>query len=341
MKKLSFFLLLLLLIFISCLFADKIAAFTGFLNPETIVMDSEQIYITEGARIFIYSMKDFKLITKFGREGEGPREFKGKPEIDVQQDTILVNSIARVSFFSKSGRYLKEVNNIVSGQRFKPLGNRFVGYNFFVDKNGKHYSTINIYDSKFVKIKEVYRHESIVQAGKGWKLFARTYLRPLVCDNKIIVSGEKEFIIYVFDGHGNRLFTINRKYKRVRFTEEHKKRVLHLYKTRPTTAPEYDWWEKNIHFPDYFPAIRSISTADRKIYVRTYKEIENKSEFFVFETNGNLLKHIFLPIAKSSAKNAYPYIRDSSPYTFKNGNLYQLIENEDTETYELHVTGIK
>jgi hypothetical protein len=304
-------------------------------------MDREQIYLTEGAAIFIYSLKDFKLIKKFGRDGEGPREFKGKPEIDVQQDTILVNSKARVSFFSKRGRYLKEVNHIVSGQRFKPLGNRFVGYKSFVDKNGKRYSTINIYDWKFVKIKEVYRHESIVQAGKGWKLFARNYLRPLVCDNKIIVSGEKEFIIHVFDDHGNTLFTINRKYKRVRFTEEHKKKVLHLYKTRPSTAPEYDWWKKNIQFPDYFPAIRRISTADKKIYVRTYKEIENKSEFFVFETNGVLLKHVFLPIAESRAKNAYPYMRDSSPYTIKNGNLYQLIENEDTETYELHVTRIK
>jgi hypothetical protein len=53
-----------------------------------------------------------------------------------------------------------------------------------------------------------------------------------------------------------------------------------------------------------------------------------------------LLQKIFLPIAKNNAKFAFPYMRDSAPYTFNKGKLYQLIENEETEKFELHVTRI-
>jgi hypothetical protein len=336
MKKLIF-LLLLLLILTTWTFAGKIAVFPAHVTADTIRVDNEYIYITEGSGVFIYSMKDFKLIKKFGRKGEGPKEFKGKPELNVQKDFILVNSTARVSFFSKNGTYIREVNNIVTGRAFQILGNGYAGYKMLVDKDGTRYSTINIYDAEFRKTKEVYRHESIVQEGKGWKLFGRTYLKPLVCDNKIVVAGEVDFIIHVFDDKGEKLFTIDREYRRVKFTEEHRNNVLYLYKTRPTTAPEYDWWKKNIRFPDYFPAIRTIYTADKKIYVRTYREKESKSEFFIFDANGKFVKHVFLPIAESSAKNAYPYMRDFSPFTIKDDNLYQLILDEETEEWALYV----
>ncbi len=338
MKK-SLFLFFLLLILTSRSFAVKIATFHAHLTPDTILVDDDQLYITEGSSVFIYSMKDFKLIKKFGRKGEGPEEFKGKPQLNVQGVHILVNSTAKVSFYTKSGIYIREVNNIVSGHTFQPLKDGYVGYYSTVDKDGVRYSGIYIYDMKFARIKNVYKYKSIAQSerGKGWRLFAMTYITPLVCDNKIVVAGGVDFIIDVFDDKGEKLFAINREYKRVKFTEVHKEKILYLYKTRPSTAPDYDWWEKNIYFPDYFPAIRKVYTADKKIYVRTYREKENKSEFFVFDVRGKLLKHVFLPIAESSAKNAYPYMQDSSPFTIKNGNLYQLILDEETEEWSLHV----
>ena len=335
MKKI---LILFLLILTAPTFASKIATFQVHVTPDTILVDDNQLYITEGWSVFIYSMKDFKLIKKFGRKGEGPKEFKGKPQLNVQGDHILVNSTSRVSFFTKNGTYIREVNNIVSGRTFQPLKEGYVGQYNTVE-NGVRYAGIGIYDSKFARLKNVYMNKSIAQSrqGKGWHLFARTYIKPLVCDNKIVVAGNVDLKIDVFDHQGEKMFKINRQYKRVKFTKTHGDRVMNLYKTRPSTAPEYDWWKKNIHFPDYFPAIRMVFTADKKIYVRTYRESNNASEFFVFDEQGKLLKHVFLPIAESSAKNAYPYMRDSSPFAIKNGNLYQLILNEETEEWSLHV----
>ena len=132
-----------------------------------------------------------------------------------------------------------------------------------------------------------------------------------------------------------------RNYQRVKFTEEHAGKVLEHYRTRPGTRDEYDWWKKNIHFPDYFPAIRDIFKADNQIYVRTYKEKENHHEFFIFSADGKLHRHVFLPIAASQAKLAYPYMRDSAPFAVKNGKLFQLITGDDEEEYELHVSRVE
>jgi hypothetical protein len=237
---------------------------------------------------------------------------------------------------------IREVTGIVSGRDFCPLRNRYVGYNTIVDKDGIRYSAINIYDSAFAMTKSVFRYESIAQSqkGRGWLLFSKTYIKPLVCDNKIVVAGGIDFVIDLFDERGNKLYAINRKYPRIRFTDAHREKVLNLYKIRPSTAPDYEWWRKNIHFPNFFPAIRTLYAADKKLYVRTYLEENGRSEFLIFDLRGKLLKKVFLPIARSSAKNAYPYLYDSSPFTIKNGNLYQLILDEETEEWSLHVRPI-
>lgn len=341
MKKILL-LFLFLLILIPLVSARKIATFSDHGMPDAIRIDDSRFYITEGSSVFIYSLKDYKLLKKFGSRGEGPEEFKGNPQLYVQGANILINSTAKVSFYTKKGVFIKEVNNIVSGRSFLPLGDRYIGYSSAVDQDGVRYSGIYLYDSAFARIKSVFRYKSIAQSqnGKGWHLFARTYIKPLICGEKIIVAGGVGFVIDLFDEYGQKLFVINREYQRVKFTESHKEKILNLYKTRPSTAPEYDWWKKNIHFPDCFPAIRTIYTADKKIYVRTYRERENKSEFIIFDLEGKLLKTIFLPIAPSSAKNAYPYLYDSTPFTIKNGNLYQLILDEETEEWSLHVHDI-
>jgi hypothetical protein len=318
--------------------ADTITTFDAHVMPDTIQIDSSQLYITEGWSVYIYSLKDFKLIKKFGRKGEGPKEFKGKPQLNVQGQHILVNSTSKVSFYTKRGAYIREVNNIVSGRSFSPLGEGYLGYHTFTNKDGVRYSGIYIYDSAFKRIKDVYQYKSIAQsqAGKGWRLFAKTYIKPLVGDNKIVVAGSVDFIIGVYDEKGQKLLAINREYQRIRFTKEHEEKVLYLYKTRPSTASEYEWWKRNIIFPDYFPAIREVYTDDEKIYARTYREKKTRSEFFIYNFQGKLLKHIFLHIAESSAKYAFPFMRDYSPFAIKKGKLYQLILDEGTEKWSLY-----
>ncbi|HLP44706.1 MAG TPA: hypothetical protein VK469_02100, partial [Candidatus Kapabacteria bacterium] len=65
-----------------------------------------------------------------------------------------------------------------------------------------------------------------------------------------------------------------------------------------------------------------------------HKKEAEKSEFYIFDIKGTFLKKIMLPLKEKDERLWYPY-------TIGNGKLYQLVEDEDTETWELHVTDIK
>jgi hypothetical protein len=341
MKAIFILLIVLLFLFTSTAFARKMAIFPRHLVPNALNLDDHYIYITEDSYIYIYSAQDFKFLKRIGGKGEGPQEFKGSPQLLILADQLLVNSQAKVSFFKKDGVFVREFNNIVSGQTFKPLDDRFIGRDSTPEKDGQMYAYVNIYDPSFNKVKSIYRTKSIVKIGKGWWLFARTYFKFVVLENKIFIAGDTEFVIEVFKAAGNRLPPLKQEYQRVKFTDRHRRKVLNYYRMNPSTKAEYNWWEKNIHFPDYFPAIRDMIKADNNIYVRTYKEQKGRSEFFIFSNDGKLIRRVFLPIAESNAKLAYPYMRDSAPFAIYGEKLYQLITDDDAGDCELQVFDIE
>jgi hypothetical protein len=88
---------------------------------------------------------------------------------------------------------------------------------------------------------------------------------------------------------------------------------------------------KPMHFPGYFYAVRDIRVADGKVYAFTHKDNNDKSECFIFDIRGKLLKKMVVPLAEKDPMTLYPF-------DVKNGNLYQLVEKE--EDWELYVTEI-
>ena len=87
-------------------------------------------------------------------------------------------------------------------------------------------------------------------------------------------------------------------------------------------------------FPQYYPAIVALFQRDDFIYVMTFRRRGDKFEFFIFDGNGNFLKNSFIPFMFQTAMNPYPF-------SIKDSRLYHLIENVDTEEWELHAVDIK
>ena len=73
MRKLFLFLSLFTVLMTIHLFPEVIATFRDFKYPHRFYLEGDRIYINEGTTISIYSFKNFQLIHKFGRKGEGPR----------------------------------------------------------------------------------------------------------------------------------------------------------------------------------------------------------------------------------------------------------------------------
>jgi hypothetical protein len=110
-------------------FAEKLAVFPDLKRPRSIIIDHDRMYIPDCPEIYIYSLKDFKLIKKFGRAGAGPGEFRPTVihfKINVQPDYIFVNSTNKASYFTKEGNLIREMNAGGIGHGFYAFGDRLV-----------------------------------------------------------------------------------------------------------------------------------------------------------------------------------------------------------------------
>jgi hypothetical protein len=157
-----------------------------------------------------------------------------------------------------------------------------------------------------------------------------------VLGNRIFSIGlDIEFCMQIFDLQGELIHVIKRNYRPVPFTEKDRQRVLESFRTNPTTAPQFERWKQLLRFPDFFPAIRNIFSDGIRLLVRTFADKDGKSEFLVFRPDGSFIKTIWLPIRLSSERWSNPFLWDSAPFTFFDGYLYQLFEDDENENYQL------
>jgi hypothetical protein len=192
---------------------------------------------------------------------------------------------------------------------------------------------LGICDSELKKIKKL--HEFIMKMPliggpappiKEWKMILPYYhISYDITTGKIFVfDSQKGFYINVFDENGHNLYTINKD------KEIEKIKVPDEYKDKRTKEFKQDqFWRElqkpELIFPKYFPSFHWAAVNKGKIYVHTYKTRNNKTQFIVLDLKGKILKEIYLP---------FP---DHSRQTIYDNKLYKLVENEEEETWELHV----
>lgn len=341
MKKCLFCILIVILGMGANGFAERLATLPDLIRPGSLEIDDDQFYVLQEVEVYIYSLEDFSFKTKFGKAGEGPQEFKttlgGGTAIGIipYNDHLLVNSAGKISYYSKDGKYIKEMkipSISPSGGSFQPTGSGFIGMDAaFSSEDQSMYAAINLYDEKMTKIKEIFRKKAMHRGRMEYPAAASTFY---ILKDRIILGGDEEFVLNVFDIEGNKLPAIKRDYKRLKVTAEYKERVYRALKTNPATKAAFETIKKFIDFPDYFPAIQLFYIDAGKIYILTYLEENEKYETFIYSADGKFLKRVFLPFKYRDGV-------DANPYTFHKNKLYQLIENIETEEWELHATKIE
>ena len=336
MKKARIFFIILLLAV--AVFGEKATSLPDISNPKIIEVDHELLIITEGPSIYIYALKDFRLLKKFGKKGEGPGEFIIYPNMPLRikllPDKFLVNSFGKISYFTRQANYIKEIKHTVSlgGANMFPIGDHFAALSYIRDKK-KTFITANIYDSEFNKIKQIDKFELPLR-GPKFRVFEKAILLQTGKD-RIYASGSEDFVIDIFDYAGKKVHTINRQYEKVKFTDTHKKDALHFYTTSPELKPFAAAISANVLWPDHFQAIRHFIAADQRLYVQTYLVKDGKTEFYLFDLNGKFLSTKWVPLTAGN------FAETLQLYTIHDHKLYQLVDNIDTEEWELHITDIK
>ena len=314
------------------LFADRVIL-RGLINPDSVSISGDLLAITDGELIHLYSLEDFKPLKSFGKKGEGPREFKFgsggvvRLHLQINPEYILVNSISRVTFFTRQGEYLKEMK-VISGNHFIPVGNRYVGYSS-VNENKTLYTAINMYDSNFGFVKELYRKPYYVQPNRKFNLIKlgcgnkrRAWYQ--VYKNRIFIEGEND-TIHVFNRTGKKDTEIHLDYEKLKISEEQKKTIKDDLNKLFTSDLMRRLIREKGFFPVYFPA-RMFLISDDFIYIPTYKKIGDRTKFVILDSEGKAVKTRFVSFKDKSFLNPYPF-------TINREKLYQLVEDDETEEW--------
>jgi hypothetical protein len=347
MKKIFIILFLLFFLFLcfDFVYSKITATFPDLNNPYTLKIYGERLFISDGPVIYIYDSGDYRLLNKFGNKGEGPGEFKVHPNINrgslvfnIKDDQIMVSSLGRVSFFTINGKYLEEkVPQALFGfGQFQTVENHYIG----LGAKGhamKQFITINFYDSDFKKGNEIFKVLAFEQ-GKKINPITIGIIPTLFATSERIFCLDYEGYIHIFGSQGEKLSVIRisqveKNYSRVKVSQERKRKYIEFFKSDPRFKQQFEQDINTIRFPDYFPEIRDFKVADRKIYAISFREKNQQKEIFIFELNGKLLKKMMIPLGELSP-------RELTPYTIEKGNLYQLVENLNTEEWELDVISL-
>lgn len=321
--------ILICLSFALSLFGEKITTFSRLSKPEFIKVGENLLCINEGAVVFLYDLNDFKLIKKIGRKGEGPGEFKPIVkglEINILKEKIMIESQDKLSFYSLKGDLIKEMRLLPKYNELKLLGDRYFATSEKITNKVEH-NVVKILDADFNEIKTFYQDEAGHHQEKQATNYASTWDFD-VSENKFFIVGSSGFKIDVFNKNGDSLYTISPQYKRVKFPQEFIDAWFERIKRRRGMY-FYNYAKKKVRWPEFFPAIRDLVVDNGHVYVITYRRQQEKNEFFIYDLEGKLLKKTFLPLKYYDGVALFPY-------SLKNNYLYQLIDNEEEEVWELH-----
>lgn len=325
------------LLFSFTAYGEVAATLPEIMKPRSMAVDDSQLYVTEQTKVFIYSLDNFKLLKAFGEAGEGPGEFKTLPHVpvtvDVSTDRIIVSSMRKISYFTKKGEFIDEVKAVNLALNLRLFGDRFVAWSQ-ARTEGVIYNTMCLFDSRLNKLKELYRIEDSYQGqGRGYRVLHKVFTY-IPYQDKLLLPGEDDAVIDIYDNRMNKLLSIRLDQEKRKVDSEFRDKLTNFYKTSPETRELYETHLKPLIFPDYFPVIADFFVDNGTVYVRTWKNENGAGEFLTYDMNGKFIRRIFIPFKYETELTAYPGM-------IKNGKLYQLVENEKKEAWELHISTIK
>jgi len=331
-KTVAFFLLSSLLFAVNFNLYSKIIPIETLTKPKNITVTDDYIYIIEDLSVSIFEKKTLKFVKKFGKKGEGPGEFKLYAIIYPLKDKILINSYGKFSYYTKRGELLKEIKT----SKFAILAPKPIGSNFLAmkteNKDNEAFRSIHLLDGKFKIIKEIERQNSFIT--KSGKISVLKDNLAYETKGKIgFVSNGRTFFIKIINEKGVVTGTIKREYKKIKFTDEDRKKVIEEFKNNPQIKPFINIFLKRIVFPDYYPVIAGIRLDSKYAYIMTFKRVKDKYEFFIYDHFGKFIKRDLIHLFFQTRMQPYP----SDIY---NGTLYQLVDNDDEEIWELHINKI-
>jgi hypothetical protein len=302
-------------------------------KPDSFLVSKEHIYIGEKHRVYIYALKNFKLLKTFGHPGEGPGEFKlghgvNSLTIDLVDNKLAVGSIGKLSLFTPEGKPIEE-RKVPFMQRFVPIENVFLSSTFLDSGKGFQVQGIALFDKEMKRKKILLKTDNPV--GMGVKIFVpKPNYKYILYKNRIYLSADLDSLdIRVFDIQGNQRLTITHSGEKLKIPDAYIKKMKDYYRTSPDWKNFWEYLKQYLTFREYFPAVRDFFIDNDLIYIQTYKVAKQRAKWLVFGLRGNIKGTAVLPVTD--------FHTDHLPlHGILNGHYYYLKENLEEEIWEIN-----
>ncbi len=308
--------------------------------PQLMEVDAGHLYLGGRTSISILSIDGMKIKAQFGTKGEGPGEFIPIDNdmglgITAESDGMMVSSRGKISWFSKSGALIRE-QKAKRGEFFKSLagGKAFVGLTAKIQDQTV-YNVVTLFDAGLNPVKDLYQRKHWFQQGK--KIDPVNVRAPRYCVSKdrIFIDDNQAGCIRIYDRRGTTIGKTTVQIDRMPVTQADRQAYHQYYRNHPIYKNYYANLKHIIQFPSHYPIIQFFDVADQRIYLFSHIREAGKSELYIFNLDGKLLKKTDIPIAEINRQEVFPLIR------VKNSRVYQLIENiDDEEQLDLIITKI-
>lgn len=349
MKLRKFIRLIILFVFVwesGVIFAKKVMTLPGLADPFVLAVSEGKVYVSDSkkVKVFIYSLKDLKLFKELLKKGIGPQECQLYPKVQITPDRLCVytNWPKKAMFFSKDGVYQTEFRITMNGiNSFYPVDKNYVAkqvhYTQSKPYGDKEEFVIYTYENKEIKYKKLFycfdRKQVEYVGDKSKAYMIRDYADFVVSDNKVFLGDSKlGLYVLIFDSNGNQIGKIKIPYENIKITEQFKTYFMESAKKFDPLAYEMASKTQIFLFPEYFPSFFRFAVDRGKIYFLTYNFKGNQREVIISDLKGNVLKKAYVPLI---------YLGVEDTFAIDNDKFYYILENEDTEEYELHVADIK
>ena len=141
----------------------KLATLKEVVDATSMEIIGDELFVLDEVVVYVYSLKDFKLLRKFGRKGNGPGEFVYYPISPVMMDLydgkLILSRFNKVAIYSKSGKLLKEKIFSQKFSEFTPISENYamVVVQFFVPEDRTISKVlVKLFNSSFKIIKTIY-----------------------------------------------------------------------------------------------------------------------------------------------------------------------------------------
>lgn len=328
------------LVILSCMlcvwpvFGEKLAEIVDVNNPRMMQIADGNMYLLEKANIFMYSLKDHKLIKKFGKQGNGPGELNVSgpmiAQMQIAENQLCVNTFQKIVQFSLDGKFLDEARFPFIAMQAIPFHKGYAVSKLAMSQNGENRMGAYLFPKNLENGKELYGREfkDFRKTGKI-EVVPELFMIQSAGDHLVMLDHADGGVLSVYDKEGTRLRQVSLHIEKVKATDSFKKELMAWTKTQPQFKQLPEEIMKLIYVPDYLPVFKNFFVSEHKIFIHTYNKQGGKVQFLVLDMKGNLIKKLWL---EGVEKNVIM----PTPYSFYQGCMYTLVENEDEEVLELH-----